>query len=267
MLILLLGLGYTRYRLQQKSNLLLEAKQLEINQKNSFLEKVLQEKDSLLKEKEWMLKEIHHRVRNNLQIITSLLNSQASSLEDKAALSAIQESQHRVQAMALIHQKLYHSDTLSTIDVPEYLQEVVEQLAESYDAGKRISFQYELAPLKLDVVQAVPLGLILNEAVTNTLRYAFPEGKTGKLRLSLRHMEEQRYELVLEDDGVGLPPGLSLERSHSMGAKIMRGLSKQLEGSLKVESQSGVKVTVTFQVSPILDCCTKPRAAWLEAPV
>jgi two-component sensor histidine kinase len=267
LLLLLVGVIYNHYRLKQRSNRQLQAKQVEVEAKNLLLQGLLGDKEELVEQKEWLLKEVHHRVRNNLQIIISLLQAQGRYLSDEAALNAINQSKHRMRAMALIHQKLYHSDTLSTIDVPEYLQEVVEQLAESYDAGKRISFQYELAPLKLDVVQAVPLGLILNEAVTNTLRYAFPEGKTGKLRLSLRHMEEQRYELVLEDDGVGLPPGLSLERSHSMGAKIMRGLSKQLEGSLKVESQSGVKVTVTFQVSPILDCCTKPRAAWLEAPV
>jgi two-component sensor histidine kinase len=267
LLLLLVGVICNHYRLKQRSNRQLQAKQVEVEAKNLLLQGLLGDKEELVEQKEWLLKEVHHRVRNNLQIIISLLQAQGRYLSDEAALNAINQSKHRMRAMALIHQKLYHSDTLSTIDVPEYLQEVVEQLAESYDAGKRISFQYELAPLKLDVVQAVPLGLILNEAVTNTLRYAFPEGKTGKLRLSLRHMEEQRYELVLEDDGVGLPPGLSLERSHSMGAKIMRGLSKQLEGSLKVESQSGVKVTVTFQVSPILDCCTKPRAAWLEAPV
>jgi two-component sensor histidine kinase len=216
------------------------------------LQGLLGQKEELVEQKEWLLKEVHHRVKNNLQIIISLLQSQGRYLSDETALNAINQSKHRVRAMALIHQKLYRSDNLSTIDVPEYLKEVVEQLAESFGAGERIGFDYQLEPLELDVVQAVPLGLILNEAMTNTLKYAFPQGRAGTVGLYLHRLEGQQYELVVEDDGVGLPAGLALERSHSMGAKIMRGLSKQLEGSLKVESQGGVKVTVTFQVSPIL---------------
>jgi two-component sensor histidine kinase len=252
LLLLLVGVLYNRYRLKQRSNqqlqaqqLLLQAKQAEVEDKNELL-------GELVEQKEWLLKEVHHRVKNNLQIIISLLQSQGRYLSDEAALNAINQSKHRVRAMALIHQKLYRSDNLSTIDVPEYLREVVEQLAESFDATHRVSFDYQLEPLELDVVQAVPLGLILNEAVTNTLKYAFPNGRSGTVRLSLRHREGQHYELVVEDDGVGLASGLTLERSHSMGAKIMRGLSKQLEGTLQVESQGGVRVTVTFQASPLL---------------
>jgi two-component sensor histidine kinase len=273
MLALLLGLFYNRYRLKQRTNqqlqakqvevedknrlleakqLLLEAKQLEVEDKNQLLQGLLSQKEELVEQKEWLLKEVHHRVKNNLQIIISLLQSQGRYLSDEVAINAINQSKHRVRAMALIHQKLYRSDTLSTLDASEYLKEVVGQLAESFDAGERIRFDYQLESLELDVVQAVPLGLILNEAVTNTIKYAFPNGRAGTVRLCLRHLEGQHYELVVEDDGVGLPAGLALERSHSMGAKIMRGLSKQLEGSLKVESQGGVKVTVRFLVSPVL---------------
>jgi two-component sensor histidine kinase len=259
LLLTMLSLIYNRYRLKQRSNQqlkaqqqLLEAKQAEVEDKNQLLQGLLGEKDELVEQKEWLLKEVHHRVKNNLQIIISLLQSQGRYLSDETALNAINQSKHRVRAMALIHQKLYRSDNLSSIDVPEYLHEVVEQLAESFDTADRIRFDYQLAPLELDVVQAVPLGLIVNEAVTNALKYAFPQGRPGTVRLSLRPLAGPHYELVVEDDGVGLPPGLALERSHSMGAKIMRGLSKQLEGSLKVESQRGVTITVSFLVSPIL---------------
>ncbi len=252
LLLAMLSVVYNRYRLKRRSNQLLQAQQLQLKAKQVEVEDKNHLLHALLGEKEWLLKEVHHRVKNNLQIIISLLQSQGRYLTDEAAINAINQSKHRVRAMALIHQNLYRSDNLSTIDVPTYLQEVVEQLAQAFDAGKRISFQYELAPLQLDVVQSVPLGLIVNEAITNALKHAFPNSRAGTVRLSLRHLDQQHYEIVIEDDGVGLPSGVALERNHSMGAKIMRGLSKQLEGTLKVESQVGVRVTVTFQCSPIL---------------
>ena len=132
MLALLLGLGYNRYRLRQRGNRLLEAKQREINRQSRSLERVLQEKEGLLEEKEWMLREIHHRVRNNLHIVTSLLNSQADYLFDDAALSIIQESQHRVQAMALIHQKLYQSGQMARVGMAAYLHDLVVYLRDAY---------------------------------------------------------------------------------------------------------------------------------------
>ena len=133
LLVSLLGVSYNRYRLKQRSNQLLEVKQLEINQKNQSLQQVLTEKEALLVEKEWMLKEIHHRVKNNLQIITSLLNAQSDYLHDATALAAIRESQNRVQAMALIHQKLYQSEQLASVDMAEYVTEVVDYLLESFN--------------------------------------------------------------------------------------------------------------------------------------
>jgi two-component sensor histidine kinase len=266
LLLLLVGVIYNRYRLKQRSNQLLQAqqlqlqaKQVEVEDKNQLLEAKqaeVEDKNELLQElvdqKEWLLKEVHHRVKNNLQIIISLLQSQGRYLSDEAALNAINQSKHRVRAMALIHQKLYRSDNLSSIDVPSYLHEVVEQLGESFDTADRVGFRYELVPLELDVVQAVPLGLIVNEAVTNALKYAFPGQRTGTVHLCLRQLEGKHYQLVVEDDGVGLPAGLALERSHSMGAKIMRGLSRQLEGDLKVESLRGVKISFSFEASPVL---------------
>ncbi|HEX8529864.1 MAG TPA: sensor histidine kinase [Cytophagales bacterium] len=223
----------------------LQAKQAEVEHKNGLLE-------GLVEQREWLLREVHHRVKNNLQIIISLLQAQGRYLSDEAALHAIHQSEHRVWTMALIHQKLYRSDTLSTIDVPAYLREVVEQLGESFDATDRIGFDFQCEPLELDVVQAVPLGLIVNEAVTNALKYAFPGGRPGTVRLSLHHLDPQQCELVVEDDGVGLPPALDLERSRSMGSQIMFGLSRQLEGDLRVESRGGVKVTLSFRASGLL---------------
>ena len=251
LLIGLLGLSYNRYRIKQRSNQLLEAKQSEINQQNQFLGKVLIEKEILLEEKELLLREIHHRVKNNLQIISSLLQSQREYLSDEVAIDAIEQSQHRVRAIALIHQKLYQSDSLAYTDVPAYIVEVVEHLSKTFDPEGRIIFQFHLAPLELTVTQAVPLGLILNEAVTNALKYAFPVGyrqteQGGTVELALVQVDAGHYLLVITDNGVGLPDDVDLYRSSSMGATIMRGLTKQLGGSLQVESSQGVTISVPF---------------------
>src|SRR5690606_4720811 len=145
----------------------LQDQQQQINQKNQDLEQ-------LLVEKERLLKEIHHRVKNNLQIVMSLLNSQVASLQDKAALSAIQDSQNRVQAMALIHQKLYQTEGVARIPMNAYIEEVVDYLQDSYALSRQVSFKLFIEPMELDVNLAVPLGLIINEAITNTFKYAFP---------------------------------------------------------------------------------------------
>jgi two-component sensor histidine kinase len=239
MLILLLGLSYNRYRLKQRSNRQLQERQEEINQKNSTLQ-------LLLTEKEWLLREIHHRVKNNLQVVMSLLNSQASYLSDEAALSAIQESQHRVQAMALIHQKLYQSEQVARIEMPAYIQELVAYLRDSYELAQSIYFQFAVGPIELDVTQAVPLGLIINEAITNALKYAFPAGRSGTVSLSLHQKKRGSYQLVIADDGVGLPIGYDPDQSRSLGMTLMRGFSEQLGGELKVNSNPGLTITLAF---------------------
>ncbi len=244
MLILLLGLSYNRYRLKQRSNRQLQERQEEINQKNTTLQ-------LLLTEKEWLLKEIHHRVKNNLQVVMSLLNSQASYLSDDVALSAIQESQHRVQAMALIHQKLYQSEQVARIAMPAYIQELVAYLHESYDLSQPIQFEFAVDPIELDVTQAVPLGLIINEAITNALKYAFPGGRSGTVRLALRQIKKGTYQLMITDNGVGLPAGYNPEQSRSLGMTLMRGFSEQLGGELHVNNESGLTITLAFGDEPL----------------
>jgi two-component sensor histidine kinase len=247
MLVLLLGLGYNRYRLKQQSNQLLEAKQVEINHKNHLLEQLLQEKEGLLHEKEWMLKEIHHRVRNNLQIIISLLNSQAANLVDNAALSTIKASQHRVQAMALIHQKLYQSERVARVEMTSYLKDLVVYLRDSYQRSNSVQFNLSVEPLELDVTLAVPLGLIINEAVTNALKYAFPGERAGTITLHLHPQGDASYELIISDNGVGLPPGYDPARNRSLGMTLLHGLSEQLEGTLRIAGSPGVTIRLVFR--------------------
>jgi two-component sensor histidine kinase len=267
MLLLLLGLTYNRYRLKQRSNQqlqtqheqlltqqhqlqaqhqelqahqqVLHAQQTEIHHKNQDLQRLLEEKERLMKE-------IHHRVKNNLQVVMSLLNSQASYLSDNAALSAIQQSQHRVQAMALIHQKLYQAEGIARIPIADYIQEVVAYLQESYELPQPIGFAVQVEPIELDVIQAVPLGLIINEAITNSLKYAFPNGRTGRVSLGFLRSGENSYELTIRDDGVGLPPDFDPSRSQSLGMTLIEGFSQQLGGQLSLISQGGLTIQLTF---------------------
>ena len=256
LLLLLLVLVYGLYQMKRKSNKLLEGKQAEINQKNESLRQLLAEKESLLankdvllEEKEWLLKEIHHRVKNNLQIVMSLLHSQAAYLEDEKAVSAILDSQHRVQAMSLIHQKLYQSEKIATIAMEGYISELVENLGDSYSMQGRVRFHLEITPVDLDVAVAVPLGLLINEAVTNCLKYAFPAGGAGVVHLSFIPVDPSSFLLTIADNGIGLANASDPSRSRSLGMKLMKGLSKQLGGSLTLENSDGLKIMVLFNRS------------------
>lgn len=246
LLTLLLGLFYNRYRFKQRSNRLLEIKQHEINRQNQSLQQILQEKDALLDEKEWMLKEIHHRVKNNLQIITSMLNAQADFLQDPKALMAIRDSQNRVHAMALIHQKLYQSENLARVNMAEFIREITDYLVESFPQNERVRTILAVDPVQLDVALAIPIGLIINEVVTNSLKYAFPEGRSGQITIVLRLIEEHRYELTIADNGVGLPPGFNINRSDTLGLTMIRGLSRQIGGQLLIDQDEGVSVRLMF---------------------
>ena len=253
LLLLLLAVTYNRYRLRQRSNQLLQTQHAALQIQQEEIGHRNEELQRLLTEKERLLKEIHHRVKNNLQIVMSLLNSQASYLSDEGALSAIQESQHRVQAMALIHQKLYQSEGIARIPMSAYIQEVVTYLHESFDLPQPIGFDLQIEPIELDVTQAVPLGLIINEALTNALKYAFPAGRTGSVKIELREMGEEGYELVIADDGVGLPADYDPTRSRSLGMTLIRGFSEQLGGQLQISGQSGLRLRLLFHDEAYID--------------
>jgi two-component sensor histidine kinase len=256
LLVLVLGLGYNRYRLGQRSNRLLEekqqllqAQQAEISQKNQSLEQVVSEKEVLLTEKEWMLKEIHHRVKNNLQVISSLLTNQSNYLRDPLASAAIRESRNRVQAMALIHQRLYQADTLARVNMAAYVREIVNSLLESFDRFETVTTQLNVTAVELEIALATPLGLIVNEAVTNVLKYAFPLSRRGTLTIALTQGPAHHYQLIIADNGVGLPPDFDLEQSHSLGLTIIKGLSTQIGGELRIESADGVRVSLQFEAA------------------
>jgi two-component sensor histidine kinase len=201
----------------------------------------------LVEEKERLLRDIHHRVKNNLQIVMSLLDSQAASLRDQAALAAIQESQHRVQAIALIHQKLYQSEGLARIPMRSYIQDVADYLQEAYGLPDNVQLVLSVEAFELDVMQAVPLGLIINEAISNVFKYAFPGGRRGSVRLSLGRLDKDTCQLIIADDGVGLPAGYLPAHNRSLGMTLLHGFSRQLGGKLSITSPPGTTISLVFR--------------------
>ncbi len=200
-----------------------------------------------LSEKEVMLKEIHHRVKNNLQIISSLLNLQASKVTDEHTTQALLESQERVRSMALIHEKLYQSSSLAHLDFGEYVQTLSANLFYSYQREMgAVQLEVNVEPITLNLDQAIPCGLILNELVTNALKYAFPRGQKGILGVSLHALPLQQVQLCVRDNGIGMPADFDLQKSKSLGMQIVRNLVYQLEGGLEIDRSNGTAFIITF---------------------
>ena len=253
LLVLLLGVGYNRYRFKQKTNKKLEEQQIAINQKNISLQ-------YLVNEKEWLMKEIHHRVKNNFHIVMGLLGTQSGYLKNEEAIAAIKESQQRIHAMSLIHQKLYQSENLSAIDMPDYIHELVDYLQGSFDKSASIRFHFQIDRIKLALSHVIPIGLILNEAITNAFKYAFPNKKQGNIYISFTRTTNNRMVLSVMDDGAGLPPGFNSNRQSSMGLNLMKGLSDDIDGSFTIENNNGTIVAVSFIYNPDLPNDFAPSA-------
>lgn len=239
-IVLLLTFIYKLHRSKQQASKKLKLQKNQLNQQDESLQ-------HLLYEKEWLLNEIHHRVKNNLQIVISLLNTQSAYLENKDALFAIRNSQHRMHAMSLIHQKLYQSANLATIDLSNYIHELVDYLKESFETDSKIKYILDLDPLNLDVAQAVPIGLILNEAINNAIKYAFEKNGAGKITITLKPVIEDTYLLCIADNGRGVPDNFAPENSNSLGMRLMKGLTDQLEGTFALESHNGLSICITFK--------------------
>jgi len=177
----------------------------------------------------------------------SLLNSQSAYIDNEPALTAIHESQHRVHAMSLIHQKLYNSENTASIDMEMYIRELVSYLRDSFNTGQRIRFELNVEPLDLDVSQAVPVGLILNEAITNSIKYAFPENRKGTIRIEMSKDPQKHYFLCIADDGVGMASHFAGEKPGSLGMSLMAGLSADLDGTFSIENDGGTVIRITFE--------------------
>jgi two-component sensor histidine kinase len=255
-LALLLGIIVLLYqfsRSRMRINRKLQDQQAEIQKTNVSLQ-------HLVKEKDWLVKEIHHRVKNNFHIVNGLLAAQTGYLKNEEAINAIGESQHRVQAMSLIHQKLYQSESISAINISDYIRELVDYLSDSFNISKTIQFKLDIEPVELGLSRCIPLGLILNEAITNAIKYAFRWGQRGVISISLTdgspndgspgHGSPRQLLLVVSDNGAGLPPGFDIEARRSMGMTLMQGLSEDMDGTFSIANHNGTEIRIAFMYDP-----------------
>jgi PAS domain S-box-containing protein len=200
-----------------------------------------------LREKEVLLEEIHHRVKNNLQVITSLLGLQARSIKDSATRIKFDESRYRIQAMAILHEILDESSSLAEIDFAGYIQRLVAHVVRSYGATGRIRTRLRLDPLSCHRDVALPCGLIVTEVLSNALKYAFPGGKTGEVRIELRREASGRVYLLIADNGTGLPRGCDWETSPTLGLRLVRTLARQIEANVQVTGGNGTAFSIAFR--------------------
>lgn len=216
--LLALFLGFIFYRRIQKAK------------KETEVQKELVEQS--LVEKEVLLKEIHHRVKNNLQIISSLLDEQARKASDNQVKKLMKEGQDRVQSMALIHQNLYESDNLSGIDIKDYLVELTKNISQSQVGQKEVEIELNVDDSKLDIDTAIPIGLILNELITNSFKYAFKGKDLGKISIAFNKTSAKDFLVKVTDNGIGLPDDFDIRKAKSLGLNLVRGLVRQLEGTM-----------------------------------
>ena len=200
-----------------------------------------------LQEKEMLLKEIHHRVKNNLMIISSLLNLQSRYIKDKEALSIFKESQSRANSMALIHERLYRSDDLKRINFGDYIRKLSNDLFRTYVADNgRIKLNIDVEDVMMDINTSIPLGLILNELVSNALKHAFPGDMGGEINVIFKSSGED-YQLTVSDNGVGLPADLDYKNTDSLGMQLVNNLTGQIDGNLELDATNGTKFSIIFK--------------------
>ena len=203
-----------------------------------------------LHEKEILLREIHHRVKNNLQIITTLLDLQSFSISDIQSRKFFRECQDRIRSIALIHEKLYETVDFVSIDFAEYLDSLVHHLFGMYIPDDRISLTVHSADTILGIDEAIPCGLIVNELVTNSLKYAFPDGRKGKLEVRLDMDEDHQLTFTVGDNGVGLPPGVDYLNTETLGLQLVSLLVKQIKGRIELQEAPGTVFTIRFLSHP-----------------
>lgn len=204
-----------------------------------------------LREKEVLLQEIHHRVKNNLQVISSLLDLQSQQIEEQAMLEVFRESQNRVKSMALVHEKLYQSKNFARINFAEYTESLTNFLFKAYELNSgNVNLELDIDEVNFDIEIAIPCGLIINELVSNALKYAFPNNRSGTVRVVIRSEGNNIYTMIVEDNGVGFPLECDLNKVKSLGLQLVNVLVKQLKGNLEIDQNRGSKFQIRFSENP-----------------
>ena len=226
-------------RVEQRTN--------DLSAANDLLIQYNQKIEGSLHEKEVLLKEIHHRVKNNLQIVSSLLNMQTHKIKDPEAVIALKNSQSRVRSMSLIHERLYQSQNLGRVNFGLYIKDLAAFLFRTYqDHSGHIKLNTCLEDVDMDIDTAVPLGLVLNELITNSLKYAFPDDQTGEIVIQLLRQPDGFVTLLCADTGIGLKPGQDLQHSKSLGMELVYNLTRQIDGKVEIESRDGLQVRIVI---------------------
>ncbi|MBF0236640.1 MAG: cyclic nucleotide-binding domain-containing protein [SAR324 cluster bacterium] len=204
-----------------------------------------------LREKEVLLQEVHHRVKNNLQVVSSLIRLQAMSLKDPEYVKVLQASQDRISAMALVHERLYSSESLSTIDLESYVQKLIHGLSSGYQLDpNKIVFEIKIHDVTLHLDESIPIGLILNELVSNAIKHAFPGKKSGTIQIEFNE-EHPRRLLIIQDDGAGFPEHLDFRKTSSLGLQLVTGIvEEQLNGTIELQREHGTRFLITIPESP-----------------
>ena len=205
---------------------------------------------SSLREKEVLLREIHHRVKNNMQIISSLLNLQSKNIKDGQALDMLRSIQNRVKSMTLIHERLYQSKDFARVSFAEYVQILTSHLFGSYGIDpKAIKLNINIKNVLLDINTAIPCSLIINELVSNSLKHAFPDGKKGEIKIAMHPLNEKEIDLAVSDNGVGLPEEVDFRETESLGLHLVRLLAEnQLHGDIKLNRKKGTSFQIRLKV-------------------
>ncbi|MBX3085607.1 MAG: PAS domain-containing protein [Anaerolineae bacterium] len=219
-----------------------------------------------LREKEVLLREIHHRVKNNLQVISSLLALQAGYTDDDHANQLFRESQNRVRSMALVHERLYQSHDLARIDFAEYVHELVGRLFRSYVIDQdKVQLEITADAVYLDIDMAIPCGLIINELVSNALKHAFPDERHGKVMVNLRTDSNGLHTIIVRDDGVGFPEGLNVHKTESLGLQLVTSLAGQLNATIGLLQTGGTTFEIRFALPKESEFVSTPRNKRLKA--
>lgn len=219
-----------------------EALKAEISERKKTGESLLKS----IKEKEILLKEIHHRVKNNLQIISSMLYIQSMNINDKQSITAFKEGRNRVDTMALIHEKLYQTEDLTRINFAEYIEELARNLFFFYGVNiEKTKLKIDISDIYFDVNTAIPCGLIINELVSNSLKYAFPNGRKGEIKITLKPYDD-KFIMIIGDNGIGFPADMDIAETETLGLKLVNSLVNQLDGTIKLDRTSGATFEIIF---------------------
>lgn len=225
----------------------LMASQIELKKRRDQLQQMVSSRTTELREKEVLLKEVHHRVKNNLQIISSLLNLQASSRKNEKFQSVLKDSENRIRSMALIHEKLYRSENLSRIDFTEYINSLITHLIQSFAVNNdMIEFKVDLDEIRLELDTAISCGLLINELVSNSIMHALPQGNRGEISIILRKNGNREFTMKIGDNGVGLPPDFEIDTAETLGLQLVASLVDQLRGRMEIMRTDGCTFVIAI---------------------